>query len=784
MNGFSPTRQRLLRRGVPRSWAVVARNTLLRNMLLLMLGACFHLFLLFPLRDNSTIFGSDGFIAVPFEPLLLGYWLILLFVHIIPGCFRYWRGLRAMNAVAVDSEQAGQQWLRRFHPGFVAIGTVTMLPVPLYLLIFPVDPTSSLVGIACCFVLGYYLLVSLSGGQNTRFLPAFLRRAASTGGSDASSDLLEPATIQLSQLLLSGSLVMVLYTAGEAPGYSGGRFWAALIFSLGALAYSLIAEIRLLLNLMILKQWTDRKKRDADQAEAGRDDEHSVRSRLLSVYGFLGSLPKGFWLVPLASLGALLVVADASSRSFWLLALFVRQLLVYVFFIKVNGSGSTLWRRLNEHPGQLLVSSFMLLIILGGSILSLPVCSATGESVGALDGLFTATSAVCVTGLIVVDTATAFSLVGKVVIIVLIQCGGLGIMTMSFFIALLLSRRINIRDDAALRAMTGEERSLMARRLLRTIVMGTILIESAGAIVMTCVYHLQWGYTWLHSLGYGAFMAISAFCNAGFSLHSDNAAPFVFSIVPLLTMSILIILGGLSFDVIAGSLRQLLSARRLPLPSHVRLVLVMTAVLCVGGTFLFYRLESGRSLAGLPLPEALCNSFFQAVSTRTAGFNSLPMDRIGTATVFMCTVLMFIGVAPGSTGGGVKVTTIGVLLLLLRSRLTGQTEVTYAGRRINPQTIAQAAALLMLTLMITGIGVLLLAAMMPDEALHQVCFEVVSAVSTTGLSLGTTTRLVGPGKVVIMLLMFLGRVGPLSFFLALRPPRAGMVDYPDARIVI
>lgn len=782
MSGMARIGQQYLRRGVPRSWATVARNILSRNMLLVFLGACFHLFLLFPLRDNSVLFGDEGFIALRFQPLLLIYLLVLVFVHIVPGFFRYWRGLRAMNAMAVDSEQAGQQWLQRFHPSFAAIGTVTMLPLPLYLLVFPVDAHSSLVGIACCFVQGYYLLLSLTGDRGVRFLPAFLRRSDSAAGEAARGDLLEPATVLLSQLLLCGSLVMVLYTAGEAPRYSGGRFWSALAFTLGALAYNLMVELRLLLNMMVLKQWTDRKKNvDDGDGEVGVG---GLPGRLLGLWSFMLSLPLGFWLVPLASIGALLVVAHPVARGFWLLALFVRQLLVYVFFIKVNGSGSSLWKRLNEHPGQLLVSSFLLLIVLGGSVLSLPVCSASGQSIGALNGLFTATSAVCVTGLTVVDTATAFSLVGKVVVIILIQCGGLGIMTMSFFIAMLLSRRMSVRDDAALRAMTGEERNLLARRLLKTIVVGTFVIEACGTLIMSSAYHWTFGYPWLSSFGYGAFMSISAFCNAGLSLHSDSAMLFSDSMLPLLTMASLIVFGGLGFEVIWGALRHVFSAQRVPMAAHVRLVLIMTFALSVGGAFLIYRLEGGYSLAGMSPPEALANAYFHSVTTRTAGLNAIDMTRQCSATVFLTCILMYIGGAPGSTGGGVKVTTVGVLLLLLRSRALGQSEVVFAGRRINPQSISQASAIVMLMALSICLGVLLLAAMMPAEPLGNVVYEVISAASTTGLSLGTTTRLAGAGKVVIMMLMFLGRVGPLSFFLALRPPRAGMIEYADARIVI
>ncbi|MDD4540398.1 MAG: potassium transporter TrkG [Lentisphaeria bacterium] len=249
-------------------------------------------------------------------------------------------------------------------------------------------------------------------------------------------------------------------------------------------------------------------------------------------------------------------------------------------------------------------------------------------------------------------------------------------------------------------------------------------------------------------------------------------------------MASLIVLGGLGFEVIWGALRHVFSAQRLPMAAHVRLVLIMTIALSLGGAFLIYRLEGGYTLAGMSPPQALANAFFHSVTTRTAGFNAIDMSRQCSATVFLTCILMYIGGAPGSTGGGVKVTTVGVLLLLLRSRVLGQSEVVFGGRRINPQSIAQASAIVMLMVMAVSLGVLLLSAMMPSEPLGNVVYEVISAASTTGLSVGTTTRLASAGKVVIMMLMFLGRVGPLSFLLALRPPRTSMVEYPDARITI
>ena len=781
MSNMTRSGQLSVRRAAPRYWATVARSTLLRNMLLLVLGACFHLFLLFPLRDNGVLFGEEGFIALRFGSLLLIYLLLLLFVYIIPEIFRYRRGIRAIKVMAVDSERAGRRWLQRFLPSFTAIGTVTLLPLPLYLLVFGVDACSSLLGIACCVAQGYYLLLSLSDDRSVRFLPALLRRSRAATDAAARGNLLAPATMQLSRLLLYGSLVMLLYTAGGAPRFTGGRFWSALAFMLGGLAYNLIVELRLLLNMLAFKQRTERKRFDA---EDGVSVPGALRSRLRMLWSFMPALPGGFWLLPPASLGVLLVLMHPAARDFWLLALFVRQLLAYVFFIKVNDSGSNLWKRLYEHPAQMLVGSFMLLIILGGSILSLPACSASGRSIGVLNGLFTATSAVCVTGLTVVDVATAFNLAGKVVVLILIQCGGLGIMTMSFFIAMLLSRRLSLRDDAALRAMTGAERNLLARRLLKTIVVGTAIIEVCGTLIMAAAYHWTFGYPWAPSFGYGAFMSISAFCNAGLSLHSDSVMMFSNSMLPLLTLASLIVLGGLGFESITGALRHVFSAQRLPMATHVRLVLTMTFTLSVGGALLIYLLEGDYSLAGKSPPEALANAFFHSVTTRTAGFNAIDMSRQCSATVFLTCILMYIGGAPGSTGGGVKVTTVGVLLLLLRSRVLGQNEVVFAGRRINPQIITQASLIVMLTAIAVSVGVLLLTAMMPAEPLGNVVYEVISAASTTGLSVGTTTRLVDAGKMVIMALMFLGRVGPLSFLLALCPPRSSMVTYPDARIVI
>jgi trk system potassium uptake protein TrkH len=445
------------------------------------------------------------------------------------------------------------------------------------------------------------------------------------------------------------------------------------------------------------------------------------------------------------------------------------------------GFGSV-WQYLTERPTQLLVLSFALVILGGTLLLTLPVSTTNGLGLSALDALFTATSATCVTGLIVVDTGSAFTHFGQLVVLGLIQIGGLGIMTISVFAALALGRRVGLRSEFAVGEMIGEERNRMARRLLYFIVLITFAVELAGAIALAYGFRVYSGYGILRAIYHGVFHSISAFCNAGFALYSDSFVGFAHTPYFPLVLSALITLGGLGFGVLY-TLFRLPGSRRSSYGPHVKIVLVVSALLTVGGTLFFLVSEHEYTLQGMSFGDSLVNAWFQSVTARTAGFNTVDIGGFAPASNMVMNILMFIGAAPGSTGGGVKVTTLAVLFLLVRSVFDGTERVTAFGRSIEDNTVLKATALVSLG----GLAVALAATVLlvsQDIPTRDLLFETVSAFGTVGLSTGATGSLDGIGKSVIIALMFIGRVGPLTLLLMMRPRRRSSVSYPAARVMV
>ncbi|MDX9980771.1 MAG: potassium transporter TrkG [Lentisphaeria bacterium] len=441
----------------------------------------------------------------------------------------------------------------------------------------------------------------------------------------------------------------------------------------------------------------------------------------------------------------------------------------------------SLWQQLTRRPTHLLVYSFASVILLGTLVLTLPAATTSAKGLAPVDALFTATSATCVTGLIVVDTGTAFSTLGQIVILVLIQAGGLGIMTISIFVALALGRRIGLRSEFAVGEMIGEQRNRMTRRLLSFIVLATFAIELAGALVLAQGFRHYAGYGTARAMYYGIFHSISAFCNAGFALYPDSFVGFAH--IPLfpLTLSLLITLGGLGFGVLY-TLFRLPGGRQVNSGPHVRLVLLTSAILTLGGTLFLLLAEHGHTLAGMSFRDALVNAWFQSVTARTAGFNTVDLAHYSPASNLVTLLLMFVGAAPGSTGGGIKVTTLAVLFLLVRSILHGG-QVQAFGRRIEDDTVMKSTALLCLSgLAVVVAAVLLL--LTQDGPASDLLFETVSAFGTVGLSTGATGRLDGFGKLVIVGLMFVGRVGALSLLMLMRPRRRSNVEFPTARVMV
>lgn len=426
----------------------------------------------------------------------------------------------------------------------------------------------------------------------------------------------------------------------------------------------------------------------------------------------------------------------------------------------------SIWRRLTAP--QIFVGSFLGLVTLGTLLLYLLPGIYTGERLGFVDALFTATSAVCVTGLIVVDTATYFTPFGQAVVLFLIQIGGLGILSLTTLVILAVGRRLSLRSEE----LAGSSHALphlQPRQLVRTLVIYTVVIEVAGTIALYALWAPRMGT--VDALWPAVFHAISAFCNAGFSIFSENLMNFSGSVPTLLVMGALIVVGGLGSVVIAElRLRMRRKSGRRRLSLHSRVVLATTAFLLVGGTALFMIFEWNNSLAALPLHARFVEALFYALTPRTAGFNTAEYALLTPGSLFLTIGLMMIGGSPGSTAGGLKTTTFALLGLLAYSRIRGYEHTGAFKRTIPEPTIDRAVGLVVAVMAGLGGAILLLllaefGATPYTEAgagFMQLTFEAVSAFNTVGLSTGITSSLSTPGKIIVILLMFIGRVGPLT----------------------
>jgi len=426
-------------------------------------------------------------------------------------------------------------------------------------------------------------------------------------------------------------------------------------------------------------------------------------------------------------------------------------------------SQSDWWDPILGHPERLFIATFAVLCTLGTLLLAMPESSASGHALGLDDAAFTAVSAVCVTGLTVVDTGTAFSPLGQVFVLLLIQAGGLGIMTFSTAAMRLLGRRMSMRHEGIMaRLVSPQDRSQVFSATARLVIF-TFTVEAIGALVLWIAFLADGGEA-LTSLWRALFTAISAFCNAGFALWADSLIglqtdPFVLHVIALL-----VILGGLAPAVVLGLPRYLRSPRSAP--PQVQIVLVTTAVLLIVGFGAFLALEWSRSLDGLDVADKLHNAWFQSVTLRTAGFNSVDYGGLQTTTLLVMMVMMYIGGSPGGTAGGIKTTTVGLLALAVVAAVRGKSEIITRGRRISHRSIYKAAAVTTAGTVTVFIG-LVLVLLTQDMPVRTAAFEVVSAVGTVGLSIGGTTQLDEVGKGVIMTCMFLGRVGSLTLLMFL-----------------
>ncbi|WP_234348080.1 TrkH family potassium uptake protein [Streptomyces specialis] len=442
----------------------------------------------------------------------------------------------------------------------------------------------------------------------------------------------------------------------------------------------------------------------------------------------------------------------------------------------------------DTHPARMVVLAFAVTVTIGTTALALPVASADGTTAPLLTALFTATSAVCVTGLAVVDTGTYWSGFGEVVILVMMQAGGFGVMTLASLLALLIAGKLRLRMTLQAQAETRIGIGDVRQVLLRVGAI-TVVVESVTAVVLASRFYFGHDDPLGRSVYHGVFHSVAAFNNAGFGLRSDNLVQYAEDPWVLLPVSFAVILGGLGFPVIIELLRHRARRRatgRRSWSLHLKLTLWMSAVLLAGGTLLTLGLEWGNpgTLGPLGVDEKLLGAFFHSAVSRTAGFNATDIAAMEPATLLGTSVLMFIGGGSAGTAGGIKVTTFAVLGAAILAEVRGEPNSGVFRRRLAPHVLRQA-----LTVALLGVGLVIVATLalltLVDASTDAVLFEAVSAFGTVGLTAGLTYELPAAAQVILVALMFMGRVGPITLVsaLALRE-RTRRYQHPEERPII
>jgi len=440
---------------------------------------------------------------------------------------------------------------------------------------------------------------------------------------------------------------------------------------------------------------------------------------------------------------------------------------------------------------------FLFAILTGTFLLTLPLSNANGLRMGPVTALFTATSATCVTGLTVLDIGTELTLFGQLVVLLLIQLGGLGITTFGTFLLVIVGRRLSVQSEFVLMNSYGIEEVNGIRSLLRWTMGLTFLIESLGAVVLWTRYlihapHLQLPSDLWTPIYYAIFHSVSAFCNAGFSLHRDSLIPFQSDPVYLLTIDLLILSGGLGFLVLYNLIttkfwrRNLKTRGRITL--HSKIALTATFLLIALGLLAFLSQEWGNTLKELPLSNKFACALFHSVTPRTAGFNVVDMAQIKDTTRFTTSLLMIVGGSPGSSAGGVKTTTLVVLIMTIIAMCKNRKETVIFSRTVPYAIVREALVifLLAISLILTAFGILLWteAPLKPDDA-SKLIFETVSAAATVGLSINHTPTLSLAGRLVIISCMYVGRLGPLAVALLIGArEESRRIRYPEEEIVV
>ena len=436
----------------------------------------------------------------------------------------------------------------------------------------------------------------------------------------------------------------------------------------------------------------------------------------------------------------------------------------------------------NLSPYRKLIFGFLVAIFIGVILLKMPFSLRENQNISVLDSLFTIVSAICVTGLSVVDVSQVFNPIGQLIILFFIQLGGIGVMTVSIIVFLLVGKKMSFETRELLKEERNSNSNGGITNFIKQLLLTVFVIEISGASILT--YGFSKYYSLKRALFYGLFHSVSAFCNAGFSLFTNNLEIFKYDRLINLTISFLIILGGIGFVTI-NSLVIIKKKKLQNLSITSKFALLITFFLLSFGTLLFLVFEYNNltTLKNMNFIDKLINSFFQSVTLRTAGFNTVPLTNIRPATIFISYILMFIGASPGSTGGGIKTTTFGVLILYALGVLKRKEYVEVFKRRIDWELINKALAIVVISIfyIIIITTIILSIESFPTD---KVIYEVLSAFSTTGLSMGITAGLGIISKLILVVTMFIGRLGPMTVALAFTSNKRSSIKYPTEDILI
>jgi len=442
-------------------------------------------------------------------------------------------------------------------------------------------------------------------------------------------------------------------------------------------------------------------------------------------------------------------------------------------------------KKIKLSPYILILLSFAIMMFLGAFLLCLPLAQISGKSGNFLENLFTATSALCVTGLVVNDISITYTIFGKIVILILIQLGGLGVLTVSSMVILSISRKMGYYTKKIVSEDINYNILTEIPRYLKNVSIVVFGIEFVGAVLLFFEFSKKMPF--IQAVGYSIFHSVSAFCNAGFALFSNNMENYTGNILINFVITSLIILGGLGFAAILDVYNVIKKTRR-KLSTSTHLAIAMTIFLICFGAIMTFILEYSNkgTIGNLSLHDKLLSSYFQSVTLRTAGFQTVDLATLTIPTIIIYLFLMFIGASPGSTGGGLKTTTLGILILGVMNAITGKEDIEYRKRRLSWQTFNKACAILMLSLFYLFVMIIIMSIFDSSKGFLPLLFELISAFGTVGLSMGLTAKLSIISKLIIILTMYIGRVGPLTIMYALskKKCREGKYKYPEETILI